>query len=85
MPQEYKARAGQSVFDVCLNTYGTLDLTYRLLQDSGVEDIETAPTTGQVFTFNPALTVNPNVSRTKAATGVRFSTYANITIDAPFA
>lgn len=85
MQAEYKVQLGQSLFDVCLNTYGSLDFMYKLITDNGVNNILYQPVTGQVFTYDPALTVNPTISRTKSISDIRYSTYANVTIDAPFA
>jgi hypothetical protein len=84
MPQEYKARAGQSLFDVCLNTYGSLDFIYTLMVDNSISDISYQPTTGQVFEYDISQVVSPVISRTISTSEVRYSTYANVTIDAPF-
>jgi hypothetical protein len=35
MLKNYKAVNGQSIYDVCLNTYGTLDRLIKQLVDSG--------------------------------------------------
>lgn len=72
------------MYDVCLNTYGTLDLTYKLLTDNQVTSIEYTAQTGDVFVYDDTLTVNPGVSRTKTISDVRYATLANVTPDAPF-
>lgn len=77
MLSEYKAQNGQSVVDVCLNTYGTTDYLYKLLEDSDVSDVDSVPATGDVFYYDVALAVNLNTSRTKVMTPVRYATLAN--------
>lgn len=51
----YTSRYGQSYYDVCLNTYGTLDLMIKLLQDNNVTSIAYHPTPGTVFQYDPTL------------------------------
>jgi hypothetical protein len=77
MLSEYRAQNGQSVVDVCLNTYGTTAYMYKLLQDSGVSSVDSVPATGDVFYYDIALAVNSNTSRTKVMTPVRYATLAN--------
>lgn len=77
MLSEYKSQNGQSAIDVCLNSYGTLDYMYKLLQDSDVSDINQVPATGDVFYYDVELAVNSNTSRTKVMTPVRYATSAN--------
>jgi hypothetical protein len=63
--QQYKSINGQSIQDVCLSTYGSLDYIYKLIQDSGVESIEYVPKSGDVFLYDLSLTVNNNINRTR--------------------
>jgi len=62
MLQTYKAINGQSVLDVCLNTYGSLDFLFRLVQDSGHGSIDDDPVSGQEFTFNSELVVDQMIA-----------------------
>jgi hypothetical protein len=55
MIQNYDAVEGQSLLDVCLNTYGSLDLLLKLIMDNGVEGIADDPTTGDNYSFDSDL------------------------------
>ena len=35
---KFNSIAGQSIWDVCLNTYGTLDNMVKLLQDNDIDN-----------------------------------------------
>jgi hypothetical protein len=45
----------QSVYDVCLQTYGDLNNTYKLIQDSGFKNISNYPLPNTSFTFDKSL------------------------------
>lgn len=62
MLQTYRAVNGQSAYDVCLNTYGSLDFLYKLLQDSGAGSVDDEVVTGQPFYFNDDLIVDQIIS-----------------------
>ena len=70
---------GQSLFDVCLNTYGSLDYMYKLIQDSGVENINQQVKTQDQFTWNSALVVDQAVNKVTTLSGVIFATAATPT------
>lgn len=56
--QKYIARPGQSIYDICLQTYGTLDLLTKLCIDNGLDGIEDAFPIGKIFTFDASLIFN---------------------------
>jgi hypothetical protein len=58
--QSYRATNGQSVLDVCLSVYGTLDYLIKLIVDSEVSGVDYVPRTGDVFYYDNTLTVNSN-------------------------
>jgi len=45
----------QTIFDVCLNTYGTLDRLGKLMGDNNWADVTTYPSAGQVLYFDETL------------------------------
>jgi len=63
--QQYSAINGQSIQDVCLSTYGSLDYIYKLIQDSGIPDLDYVVKTGDIFYYDLSLTVNNNINRTR--------------------
>jgi hypothetical protein len=58
--QSYSANSGQSVLDICLSVYGTLDYLIKLVIDSNVSGIDYIPKTGDLFYYDNTLTVNSN-------------------------
>ena len=56
---QYQAINGQSIYDICLMTYGTFDLLGKLVTDNLVS-IDDTIVSGQQFTWDEMLSVNPN-------------------------
>jgi hypothetical protein len=57
----YNALNGQSIFDVCLNTYGTIDNMRKLLDDNNIDSIDIIPFSGQTFIWDEALVNDANI------------------------
>jgi len=53
--KQFIAVANSTVYDVCLNTYGTLNLIAKLMDDSNHPGVNTNPTVGQVFLYDENL------------------------------
>lgn len=70
----YKAIVGQSIYDVCLQTYGSLDYLYKLLQDNGIESIDEPVMGGQVFQWDDSLVLDQGVNIAFAGTRFRYAT-----------
>lgn len=51
----YTCINGQTIFDVVLNTYGTLDRIGKLMADNNWPDVATYPNAGQVLYFDETL------------------------------
>lgn len=58
MIREFTAISNSTIYDVCLNTYGTLDLLVKLMYDNDFEGVDTLPTNGQVFSYDDTLVQN---------------------------
>jgi hypothetical protein len=52
---EFIAISNSTIYDVCLNTYGTLNLLGKLMDDNNHEGVNTNPAQGQVFLFDENL------------------------------
>ncbi len=61
MLKEYKARSGQSVYDVCMIVYGSLDYLVKLCSDSGLTDADLNDLSGVTFIYDTALVANQAV------------------------
>lgn len=73
MLQEIKTSSGQTMYDLALMTYGTLDRIVKLCDDNGIDNVNYAPTTNQTLFFDDELVVNQQISgvvmSTKATEG----------------
>ena len=58
MIREFTAISNSTIYDVCLNTYGTLDLLVKLMYDNDFDGVDTLPTNGQVFSYDDTLVQN---------------------------
>ena len=76
MQQEFRAISGQSIYDVCLNCYGTLDLLYRLLQDNGIDSVDLPVYSRQLFVYEDTLVVDQGINQIFTRSGKYFSTDA---------
>ena len=56
--QEYTAISNSTIYDVCLNTYGSLDFLVKLMTDNRFGSIDNYPRNGQVFYYDETLKVN---------------------------
>jgi hypothetical protein len=72
--QIFYAIAGQSIYDVCLNTYGTLDNLFRLLQDNAFVSLNISPYSGQPFIWDDSLVFSQAINASYAASGKRYAT-----------
>lgn len=60
--QQYKAKAGQSIYDVCLQTYGSLDYLGKLMDDNGINGVDEDVLSGQVFEWDDQLIVDQGLN-----------------------
>ena len=70
----YYSVSGQSLFDVCLNTYGSLDYLYKLLADNNVANINAPVVSNQAFIWDETLTTDQNISKQIQALGINMAT-----------
>lgn len=70
----YKSIYGQSIFDVCLNTYGTIDYLLKLITDNDIENINYTPYSGQEFTWDETLTSDQAVNQTSQNANIIYAT-----------
>lgn len=72
MIKQYSAIDGQSLFDICLNCYGTLDLLLKLIVDSGIENVNHIPISREMYTYDDSLIIDQKVtiSQFKYATNI---------------
>jgi hypothetical protein len=70
----YYAISGQSLPDVCLNTYGSMDYFFKLLQDNGITDPNGLPSSSMAFVWDNTLVVDAQNERTILTNNIKFAT-----------
>jgi hypothetical protein len=70
----FYAVSGQSLPDVCMNTYGSMDYYFKLLQDNGITDADSLPSTNFPFLWDNTLVVDAQNQRTIDLTDLKFAT-----------
>lgn len=70
----YPAVYGQSLLDICLQVYGSLDLLLRMLLDSGIDNVNVTPASGQVFTYDDTLQTDQAIINKNALSGIVYAT-----------
>lgn len=59
----YIAVTGQSLYDVCLITYGSLDFLLKLANDNGITDLNNTALTGIAFSYDSSLIANQAINQ----------------------
>lgn len=55
MIREFVACEMSTIWDVCLNTYGTLNYIVKLMVDNNFAGVNSYPVAGQVFLYDDSL------------------------------
>ena len=55
---KFIAISGCTIYDVCLNTYGSFDFLTKLMTDNNFGSINNYPENGQEFIYDETLVVN---------------------------
>jgi len=51
----YIGKPGQSIYDVCLMVYGSVDYLVKLCDDNSIVSIDNVDATGKVFLFDSSV------------------------------
>lgn len=70
----FRAVSGQSILDVCLNTYGSLNLLYKLVQDNNIQDINQLVSSRQPFIYDTDLVIDSGLNQTFEDSGIKYAT-----------
>jgi hypothetical protein len=75
MLKTYNAVNGQSIYDVCLNAYGSLDNLVKLLTDSGAgQGVNDVPASRQAYIFDDSLVIDQSINQAYTLSGIRYAT-----------
>ncbi len=75
--QEFSSIANQSVYDIVLQTYGDLNFTYKLIQDSNFSNLLIYPVIETLFKFNPTQVIDNIFSNYLVNNGLIINTASN--------
>lgn len=71
---QYKSVQGQSIWDVCLNTYGTFDFMRKFLDENGIDNIDVPVYNAQVFTWDETLVVDQRINQLSQNSNIIYAT-----------
>lgn len=74
---KYNSLSGQSIYDVCLMTYGTIDLLFKLMSDNNVPNVDDYPEVGTEFIFDDTLIFDEKVRVSNSINNVDYATASN--------
>lgn len=72
--KSFTAISGQSIQDICLNTYQSLDYLVKLMLDNNHPGINEYPPSGKKFNYDDTLVVDANLSASNNTKGTIYST-----------
>lgn len=72
--KSFVAISGQSIQDICLNTYQSLDFLVKLMLDNNHPGINAYPPSGKQFSYDDTLVVDANLSASNNTKGTIYST-----------
>jgi hypothetical protein len=52
MIKEFIAVENSTIYDVCMNCYGTLNLLGKLMLDNNIDSVDLCPTNGQIYMYD---------------------------------
>ena len=81
MTINYKAQSGQSIYDICLMTYGTMDKIITLVKDSMLSNITDENIAGKIFPFESSLIADVGFSNSIKKQGKIFATAKSSSIE----
>lgn len=78
-----KAKDGQSLFDICLMTYGNLEHMYKLLQDNDIDSINETDISQKTFTFDKSSVYDVIQYNNNQYNGTEYATAYNVANQPP--
>ena len=63
-----------TIYDVCLNTYGTLDLLTKLMVDNNFLGVNIYPENGTIFVYDETLISNENIYNQAVLNNIKYAT-----------
>jgi hypothetical protein len=79
MIQNYRSFSGQNIYDVCLMTYGSLNLLFQLMKDNDYPGVNTIPAAGTVFSWDDTFVLDDKVYVSNKTSGINYATAVSST------
>lgn len=79
--KQFIAIANSTIWDVCLNTYGTTEYIVKLMIDNDFDGVDNYPVAGQIFMYDETLVANLSQQITTASVNlgqIKYATKNNI-------
>lgn len=74
----YNVREGQSVYDLALQLYGSIDFIFKLIQDNiGIQNLDVLGLGAFQVTFDPSLITDQSVANRNSADAIIYITGNN--------
>jgi len=73
----YIARSGQSLYDVCLQTYGSIDFIYKLITDNQIDNLNTYNLGRKQFIFDASLIADVSINQKNEDGNIFYATATN--------
>ncbi len=70
--KKYTVLYGQSLFNVCLQVYGTLNYIFKLIADNNLGNINAGVSPGQIIIFDLSLTQDGSVYNQNIVKGIKY-------------
>ena len=74
----YNSTHGQSIYDICLNTYGSFDYLFKLLSDNGIESIDTDISLVNSWTWDENKVTDQRFNYLSSSTAKTYATHSSI-------
>ncbi len=72
--KSFKVISNCTIYDVCLNTYGTLDLLVKLMVDNNFPGVNSYPVNGSEFVFDETLINNELIYNQATLNNIKYAT-----------
>jgi hypothetical protein len=73
----YNSVNGQSIWDICLNTYGSIDFMSKLLIDNGIESIDTVLPNAMTWVWDESFSTDQKLNITNTNNNIIYATSAS--------
>ena len=74
--RNYVSKPGQSLNDICVQIYGSLDFLFKLMQDNKIKVVDSVIESGTIFIFDSSLITRPSLFNSNKTNNIIYATIA---------